>query len=49
MCSGTKDIAPIWKEIFPSSEMASYLAKCTLTKLKMRDAVAYAADRKSVV
>ena len=43
MCSGTKDIAPIWKEIFPSSEMASYLAKCTLTKLKMRDAVAYAA------
>lgn len=43
MCSGTKDIAPIWKEIFPSPEMASYLAKCKLTKLKIRDAVAYAA------
>lgn len=33
----------ILREIFPSSEMASYLAKCTLTRKEMRDAVAYAA------
>ena len=28
MCNGVKDISPILKEIFPSAEMASYLARC---------------------
>ena len=28
MCNGIKDIGPILKEIFPSAEMASYLARC---------------------
>ena len=28
MCSNRKDISPILKELFPSAEMASYLAKC---------------------
>lgn len=37
------DIGPILRELFPSVEMASYLAKCRLARLKMRDAVAYAA------
>lgn len=33
----------ILREIFPSAEIASYLAECALTKTKLRDAVAYAA------
>ena len=33
----------ILREIFPSAEMASYLAECALTRTKLRDAVAYAA------
>lgn len=28
MCSNRKDISPILKELFPSAEMASYLARC---------------------
>lgn len=28
MCRNVRDISPILKEIFPSAEMASYLAKC---------------------
>lgn len=28
MCNGVKDISPILKELFPSAEMASYLARC---------------------
>ena len=28
MCNSVKDISPILKEIFPSAEMASYLARC---------------------
>lgn len=35
--------APILQEIFPSSEMASYLTKCSLEQWQIRDAIAYAA------
>ena len=28
MCNSVNDISPILKEIFPSAEMASYLARC---------------------
>lgn len=35
--------APILQEIFPSSEMASYLTKCSLQQWQIRDAIAYAA------
>lgn len=36
-------ISSILREIFPSSEMASYLTNCTLRREAIRDAVAYAA------
>lgn len=36
-------IGCILREIFPSSEMASYLTNCTLRREAVRDAVAYAA------
>lgn len=38
-----KQIASILQEVFPSSEMASYLAECALTRMELRNAVAYAA------
>lgn len=41
MCS-RKDIGPILKELFPAIEMAAFLAACTLTRMNLRDAVAYA-------
>lgn len=37
-----EQIASILREIFPSSEMASYLAERALTRRELRDAVAYA-------
>lgn len=43
MCSDGKDLGPILKELFPSAEMASYLAECALTRMDLRNAVAYAA------
>ncbi len=43
MCSDGKDLSPILKELFPSAEMASYLAECALTRMDLRNAVAYAA------
>lgn len=42
MYNGTKDISPILKEILSSEEMAACLAAHTLTRTKMRTAVAYA-------
>jgi len=33
----------ILQEVFPSSEMADYLAECTLNRDEIRDAIAYAA------
>ena len=35
-------IDSVFQEIFPSFEMSSYLAECALTRMKLRDAVAYA-------
>ena len=43
MCSDGKDLSPILEELFPSAEMASYLAECALTRMDLRNAVAYAA------
>lgn len=43
MCSGVKSIGPILKELFPSAEMASYLAKCSLKQWQIRDMIAHAA------
>lgn len=42
MYNNVKDISLILKEIFPSAEMASYLAGCALMQHDIRDAVAYA-------
>lgn len=38
----SEQIASILQELFPSSEMASYLAKRVLTRMNLRNAVAYA-------
>jgi len=38
-----KNIGPILEELFPSSEMASYLTECSLLREEIRDAIAYAA------
>ncbi len=38
-----KQMDSIMQELFPSSEMAAYLAKCSLEQWQLRDAVAYAA------
>ncbi len=43
MDNNKQNIKSILKEIFPSEEMASYLAGCSLKQWQIRDAVAYAA------